>query len=107
MVEVPKTVSQVGIQQRTVEQIVDVPVPWVVEELMEVSKDFAQDRVQQRSVEQTIETSVISFAVKIVEVPVITPTFNTSSTQSKWRSPHSSRRKCGERSPSCSKRSTR
>ena len=37
--EVPKTVSQDRIQQRSVEQIVDVPVLQVVEELVEVFKD--------------------------------------------------------------------
>ena len=67
----PKTVSQDRIQQRIVEQIADVPVPQVVEELVEVSKVFTQDRVQQRFVEQTIETLAISPAVKIVEVLVI------------------------------------
>ena len=53
MVEVPKTVSHDGIQQQTAEQIVDVPVP------MEVSKDLAQDRVQRRFAEQTIDNPVI------------------------------------------------
>ena len=70
MVEVPKTMSQDKIQQRIVEQIVDVPVPHVGE-LMEVSKDFAQDRVQRCFGEQTIENPAILLAVKIVEVPVI------------------------------------
>ena len=52
-------------------QIVDVPVPQVVEDLVEVSKVFPQNRVQQRFVEQTIETPALSLAVKITEVPVI------------------------------------
>ena len=34
------------ISERTVEQIVDAPVPQAVEELVEVSKVFSQDRVQ-------------------------------------------------------------
>ena len=38
LVEAPKTVSQDRIQQRTVEQIVDIAVPKVGEELVEVSK---------------------------------------------------------------------
>ena len=71
LVEVPETVSQKRIQQRTVEQIVDVPVPQVVEELMEVSHVFLQDRVRQRFVEQIIEAPAISLAEQIVEVPVI------------------------------------
>ena len=71
MVEVPKTVSQDKIQQRIVEQIIDVPVPQVVKELVEVSKVFPQDRVQQCFTEQTIETPAILLAVKIIEAPVI------------------------------------
>ena len=52
-------------------QIVDVPVPQVVEDLVEVSKVFPQNRVQQRFLDQTIETPALSLAVKIAEVPVI------------------------------------
>ena len=59
------------VEQQTVEQIVDAPVPQVVEELMEVSKDFAQDRVRQRLVEQTIDTLATSLVEMIVEVPVV------------------------------------
>ena len=70
LVEVPETVSQDRIQQRTVEQIVDAPVPQAVEELAEVSKVFSQDRIQQRAVEQTIENPAISLAGMIVEMPV-------------------------------------
>ena len=70
MVEVPKTMFQDKIQQRIVEQIGDVSVPHV-EELMEVSKDFAQDRVQRCFAEQTIENPAILLAVKIIEAPVI------------------------------------
>ena len=49
MVEVPKTVSQDKIQQRIVEQIIDVPVSQVVKELVEVSKVFPQDSTVLRS----------------------------------------------------------
>ena len=73
LVEVPETISQEGIQQRTVEQIVDVPVPQAVEELIEVSQVFPQDRVHQRFVEQTIDIPATSLAEMIVEVPVIQP----------------------------------
>ena len=69
LVEVPETVSRDGIQQQTVEQIVDAPVLQAVEELAEVSKVFSQDRIQQRIVEQTIPA--IPLAEKIVELPVI------------------------------------
>ena len=58
LVEVLKTVLQDRIQQRTVEQIVDVPVPQVLKEL-------------ERSVEQSRETPKSSLAEMIVEVPVI------------------------------------
>ena len=68
LVEVPETVSRDGVQQRTVEQIVDAPVPQV-EELAEVSKIFSQDGIQQRIVEQTI--LAIPLAEKIVELLVI------------------------------------
>ena len=71
MVEVPKTISQDKIQQRIVEQIMDVPVPQVMKELVEVSKVFPQDRVQQCFTEQTIETPAILLEVKIIEAPVI------------------------------------
>ena len=69
MVELPKIVSQDRIQQRTVGQIVDVPVPQAVEELAEVFRVFSQDRIQQRAVEQTIDTPAISLVEKIVELP--------------------------------------
>ena len=45
LVEVPKTVSQDRIQQRTVEQIGDVPFPQAVEELLEVFRVFSQKRM--------------------------------------------------------------
>ena len=69
LVEVPETVSQDRIQQRTVEQIIDASVPQAVEELAEVFRVFSQDRIQQRTVEQT--TPATSLAEKVVEVPVI------------------------------------
>ena len=71
LVEVLKTILQDRIQQRTVEQIVDVPVPQVLKELAEVSKSSRRDRIQQRSVEQSRETPTTSLAEMIVEVPVI------------------------------------
>ena len=71
LVEVLKTILQDRIQQRTAEQIVDVPVPQVLKELAEVSKSFRRDRIQQRSVEQSRETPTTSLAEMIVEVPVI------------------------------------
>ena len=71
LLEVPKIIPQDRIQQRTVEQIVDVPVPQVVEELAEVFKVYSRDEVHKRFVEQTIETPSTAIAEMIVEVPVI------------------------------------
>ena len=68
---VETTEIQDRIQQRTVEQIVDTPVPRDVEEPAEFFKAFSQNRVQQHSRGQIIETPVVSLAEKIVEVPVI------------------------------------
>ena len=51
-------------------RIVDVPVPQIVEELVEVFKVSPQDRIVRRSVEQTIETLAFSLAEKIVEMLV-------------------------------------
>ena len=73
---------------------------------------LSQDRIQQRIVEQTIP--VIPLAEKIVELLVHSDAtecervcFNTSSTQSKWRSTKSSRRQCREWSLLLRRRSTR
>ena len=71
LVEVLKTILQDRIQKRTVEQIVDVPVPQVLKEMAEVSKSSRRDRRQQRSVEQFRDTPTTSLAEMIVEVPVI------------------------------------
>ena len=56
------------IQQRTLEQIVDTPIPQV---LAEAPKDFSQNRVQQSSMEQTIANPATSLAEETVEMPVI------------------------------------
>ena len=68
--KLPKTVSEDGIQQRTVEGIADIPVPQVVKELVKVSKVLSQDRVGQRYGVQIIKTPGVSLAEKIVEAPV-------------------------------------
>ena len=67
----PKIVSQDRIQQRTVEQTVDILDPQDVEEPAEFFKASSQNRVQQRFGGQIIEPPAISLAEKIVEVPVI------------------------------------
>ena len=68
---VPTQVSRDRVQQRTVEQIVDAPVPQAVEELTEASKVFSQDKVQQHFGEQTIETPATPLTEMIIEAPVI------------------------------------
>ena len=67
LVKLPKTVSEDRIQERTEEQVIDIPVLADVEELMEVSEVLHQDRSQQYFVEHTDATPDISFAEKIVE----------------------------------------
>ena len=72
LVEVPETVSHDRIQQRTVEQIVDAPVPQARGGTgREFSRCFSQNRIQQCAVEQIIENPANSVAEMIVEVPVI------------------------------------
>ena len=53
-------VIQDRIQQRTLEQISDTPVPQVTEELVEVFTVFSQDRDQQRFAEQIFASPAIS-----------------------------------------------
>ena len=55
LVEVPETVSDDRIQQRTAEHIAVIPVPQDVKELVVVFRGFSQDRIQQRTAEQTVE----------------------------------------------------
>ena len=113
-------ISRDGVQQRTVEQIVDAPVPQTLKELTEVSKVFSQDRIQQRVVEQTIEDPAIPLVEKTVEMPVIRTKEKTQHVVNthvqhvvntvevlKWRGPNSSKRHSAERSPSSMRKSTR
>merc|ERR1712032_947958 len=44
--------------EEIVEQVVDVPVPQVVEEVVQVAKIIPQERVQQRTVEQVVDVPV-------------------------------------------------
>ena len=67
--QLPETVSDDRIQQRTAEHIAVIPVPQGVKELVVVFRVFSQDRIQQRTVEQTIPAT--SLAWMIVVVPVI------------------------------------
>ena len=70
-IEVPKTVSQDRIPQRTTEQATDTPVPQVAEEIIEICNVFSQSHVQQRMVEQITETPAVSLAVETMETPKI------------------------------------
>ena len=63
--EVPKMVSPNRIQRRTAEQIVDTPVPEVVEEHVEITKLSSQNRVQQRFEEQSVGREC--FSERVVE----------------------------------------
>ena len=64
--EVPETVSQDRIQQRTVEQIVDAPVPQAVE----VFRVFSKYMTQQRAVEQTTPaTSLLPNVNVLIAMP--------------------------------------
>ena len=78
--EVPNTVSQDRIKQRTLEHISEIPVPQVVEELAEISKVFSLDGVQQRFGGQIIETLALSLDEKIVEMPVTRKTQQVANT---------------------------
>ena len=65
--KVPTNVFQGRILQRTLEQISDIPVPQVVQELVEGITDLSHDRDQQRFAEQLFEhpatspTEIIKF----------------------------------------------
>jgi len=65
--------SKERVQQRTVEQVVDVPVPQVVEEVIEVAKVIPQERVQQRTVEQVVDVPVPQIVEEILEQVVDVP----------------------------------
>ena len=54
----PKTSNCVRTSQRAVEQIFDVPVPEMVNQLVEASKTVPQDRIRQRTVEQIVDAPV-------------------------------------------------
>ena len=72
IVETPEIQTGHGIQdriqQRTVEQIVDVPVQQVVEEQAEASKVFSQDRAQQHFGGQIVEPPAVSLTEETVEM---------------------------------------
>ena len=48
--------------------VTDVPVPQVVEEILEVIKVIPQERVSERVVEQIVDVPVLRFVEEIVEI---------------------------------------
>ena len=52
----------------TVEQILDVPVPEMVEQLVEVPETVSRDGVQQRTVEQIVDAPVMQAVEELAEV---------------------------------------
>ena len=83
LVHVPKIIEQKRVQQRTVEQVVEIPVPQVlteimggsgrqvVEEVVHVPKVMTQVRQNRIPVEQTVEIPVPMTEEEVVEVPEI------------------------------------
>ena len=109
IVETPEIQTGHGIQdriqQRTVEQIVDVPVQQVVEEQAEASKVFSQTELNSISEDRSSNPLLFHLLERSLRClslsrrnSLSTRTFNTSSTQLKWRCPNSSRRQSKRRS---------
>ena len=59
IVEVVRVIPQERVQQRTVEQIVDVPVPQVVEEIVEVVQIIPQGRLSVRINDRIVSVPVV------------------------------------------------
>ena len=58
------------IQQRTVEEIVDVPVPLFQEQIVEVIKVFLQERLSERIVEQIVAASATDLEEIVKAIPL-------------------------------------
>eukprot|EP00971_Amphidinium_carterae_P294816 5853820-Amphidinium_carterae.1 len=56
-----------------VEQIVDVPVPQTVEEVVQVPRIIPQEQTVQRTVEQIVDVPVPQTVEEVVQVPRIIP----------------------------------
>ena len=59
IVEVVKIIPQEQVQQRTVEQIVDVPVQQIVDNIVDVAQIIFQERVSERVVEDIVDVLVL------------------------------------------------
>ena len=55
--EVPKTSSRERILQGTAEQILDVPIPEAVEQLVKLPNTVSEDRIQERVAERIADIS--------------------------------------------------
>ena len=59
IVEVVRLIQQERIQQRTVEQTVDVPVPQVVEEMVDVLQIILLERISERIIDRIVDVPVV------------------------------------------------
>ena len=73
IVEVIQLVPQERIQERIVEEIIDVPVPQWIEEMIEVVKLIPQERVENRTAEQIVDVPVPQIQEELVEVIQLVP----------------------------------
>ena len=60
IIEVVRLIPQERVQQRTVEQIVHIPVPQVVEEIAEVVQIIPQERVSKRIIDRIVNVPVVT-----------------------------------------------
>ena len=68
IIEVIKPFQAERISERTVEQIVDMPVPQIQEQIVEVAKTIPQERISERIVVQTEDVSVPQILKEVVVV---------------------------------------
>ena len=66
-VKVVKLIPHVQISGRMCERIVEVPVPQIVEQLLEVPKNGSRDRILQRAAEQIVDVPAPRMFERIVE----------------------------------------
>ena len=59
IVEVVRLIPQERVQQRTVEQIVHVPVPQAVEEILEVVQIILKERILERIIDRIVDVPVV------------------------------------------------
>ena len=59
IIEVVRLIPQERVQQRTVEQILHVPVPQVVEEIAAVVQIILQERISKRIIDRIVDVPVV------------------------------------------------